>query len=89
MTEFPKTITATRSINAWPENREWWTGIREFNGNPTTIDRRNIKCEHYVRLDIFDRVMATLHAIAARDEALTEAQRDLIRQMLAGYEEWT
>ena len=87
MTEFPRTITATRRIN-WPENREWWTGIREFNGNPTTIDRRNTRCEHYVRLDLLERFKVALGAVVNQDGKLTQGQLSRAEKLLAECDEW-
>ena len=88
MTEFPRTITATRRFNAWPENREWWTGIREFKGNPTIIDRRNIRCEYYIRLDLLERVKVALGAVVNQDGKLTKGQLSRAEKLLAECDEW-
>ena len=61
MTEFPKIITATRTID-WPENRdrEWWAGEVTFGKNPVTIQGRPFKYTHYIRLDLHERAVGAL-----------------------------
>ena len=60
MTKFPKIITATRKINVWPGDRQWWAGVVTFGKNPVTVDGKPFEYTHYIRLDVHERAVAAL-----------------------------
>ena len=60
MTGFPKIITATRKINAWPDHRAWWAGEVTFGKNPVNNNDEPFEYTHYIRLDLHQRAVAAL-----------------------------